>query len=54
MTSRVHGVTEALWLLASELLFLVTFDGFLWRRAEKKMTGERSQLSQCEPGSHLC
>lgn len=27
---------------------------FPWRRAEKKMTGERSQLSQCEPGSHLC
>lgn len=54
MTSRIHGVTVALWLLASELLFLVILMVFCGVEQRKKMTGERSQLSQCEPGSHLC
>lgn len=40
--------------MALELLFLVSFHISLWHQAEKKMTGERSQLSQFVPGSHLC
>lgn len=39
VTKRIRGgkaVTVALWLLASELLFLVSFKFFLWCQAEKK------------------
>lgn len=57
MTNRIPGgktVTLALWLVAFELLFIVSFHFSLWRQAEKKMTGERSRLSQLVPGSHLC
>lgn len=62
VTSRIHRVGEkSNWLLVSELLFLVNIDVFTLvmgesREGEKKvvMTGERSQLSQWEPASHLC
>lgn len=48
------------WLLVSELLFLVNLYGFfsvMRGSSEGKkvvMTGERSQLSQWKPASHLC
>lgn len=57
MTNRIRGgktVAEAIWLLASKLLFIVSFHFFSVVSSRGKMTEEMSQLSQYEPGSHLC